>query len=215
MPPKYNLEMALKGIVNCTDVLLEVLSFGDSIPTIGKLILLSHEIHDQLHGDKLLWFALTAMYSCPICVEEARGVQFAYTESAAEYWKKAARMVVASRRLRQQWGVIFTSRIFVDINSSIRQEDLCVGQAVIVNTIHSDDAPGLHEERSKWSLATRVRECLHHIYSWCRTPRFFTKSEGSTEEGKSTNPVSQSLKEVATIEMKVTCLHSVCFTAFL
>lgn len=104
--------------IYCTDVLVEILLFSDPIPTVVSLMKTSTAISCHLKQDSVLWKHLSTLNSCPICFSDFVYLRGRYSVQDAEYWYTACKISVASKSLRSQWGVRFSSRAFLDLNHS-------------------------------------------------------------------------------------------------
>lgn len=100
--------------LNCTDILVEVLGYVGPLGAIKSLMMASSQMNKHIRQDSILWRALCYRFSCPICVSEYLFIEGAAAVIDSEFWYRACRMITASRRLRYQWGINFSTRLLKD-----------------------------------------------------------------------------------------------------
>jgi hypothetical protein len=152
--------VSFEDIVYISDVLLHILSYGNVLDDLCKLSFVNRTLHNEIQKNSLLWKFTAKTLACPICLDESIKFRPQFEIAEVEYWKQVSRIAVASRQLRRQYRMIFTSRIFVDHSTctdgklKIIQDNSIPDMNINMNMNGLYDKPYVMKRKSSFSWKT-------------------------------------------------------------
>lgn len=104
------------------DILLPLISYSPSISILYSLMLTCKKFYIIIYSTELFWKILLKFYCCSFCLYQINSVLlknkflFDFNEKNIKFNKfycyEIVKSIISQRKLRRQWGIIFTSQVY-------------------------------------------------------------------------------------------------------